>query len=117
VKFLIDAQLPKSLSDLLISKGHDSVHTLELPNANLTSDAEVLAVSKLESRIVVSKDSDFLESYLLTNSPDKLVLVKTGNIKNIDLLLIFENNLNKLCSLLSENSLIEINKAEIIVHG
>jgi predicted nuclease of predicted toxin-antitoxin system len=66
---------------------------------------------------VISKDSDFLESYLLTNSPEKLVLVKTGNIRNTDLLLIFENNLNSLCSLLSESSLIEINKVEIIVHS
>jgi predicted nuclease of predicted toxin-antitoxin system len=117
VKFLIDAQLPKSLSDLLISKGHDAVHTLDLPDANLTSDAGVIAVSKAENRIVVSKDSDFLESYLLTNSPEKLVLVKTGNIRNADLLSIFEKNLTTLCALLSENSLIEINKTEIVVHG
>ena len=65
MKFIIDAQLPKSLSDLLNSRGHDSVHTLELPNANRTTDSEILSISKEENRIVVSKDSDFLESYLL----------------------------------------------------
>jgi predicted nuclease of predicted toxin-antitoxin system len=117
MKFLVDAQLPKSLSDFLISKGHDSVHTLELPNANLTTDAEILTISKEEGRVVVSKDGDFLESYLLYNSPSKLVLVNTGNIRNTDLLLLFEKNIEKLCFLLNENSLIEINKSEIIVHS
>jgi len=116
VKFLIDAQLPKSLSDLLISKGHDSIHTVELPNANHTGDPEILIIARIENRIVISKDSDFLESYLLENSPEKLVLVKTGNIKNADLLLLFENNLEKISSLLVDNSLIEVNKTEIIVH-
>ncbi len=116
MKFLIDAHLPKSLSDLLISKGHDSIHTLELPNANSTGDSEILLISRVENRIVISKDSDFLESYLLNRSPEKLVVVKTGNINNSELLQLFENNLEQLCLFLEENSLIEINKIEIIVH-
>jgi predicted nuclease of predicted toxin-antitoxin system len=117
MKFLIDAQLPKSLSGFLISKGYDSVHTIQLPNANLTNDSEILFISTEEDRIVVSKDRDFLESHLLYNSPKKLVLVNTGNIKNVDLLLLFEKNINRICSLLNESSLIEINKSEIIVHS
>ncbi len=38
MKFIVDAQLPKSLSDLLNSRGFDSIHTLDLPNKNSTSD-------------------------------------------------------------------------------
>jgi predicted nuclease of predicted toxin-antitoxin system len=117
MKFLIDAQLPKSLSDFLILKGYNSVHTLQLPNANLTADSEILLIADKEDRIVVSKDGDFLESFILKNSPKKLVLINTGNIKNSELLLLFEKNIEKICSLLKENSLIEINKSEIIVHN
>ncbi|WP_219921611.1 DUF5615 family PIN-like protein [Rufibacter sp. XAAS-G3-1] len=38
MKFIVDAQLPKSLSDLLRSKGIESVHTLDLPDKNKTKD-------------------------------------------------------------------------------
>ncbi|MEP7145175.1 MAG: hypothetical protein ABI707_19980 [Ferruginibacter sp.] len=38
MKFIVDAQLPKVLSDLLNTSGFDSVHKLELPEMNRTSD-------------------------------------------------------------------------------
>jgi predicted nuclease of predicted toxin-antitoxin system len=59
VKFLIDAQLPKSLSDFLKLKGYNCVHTLELPNENDTTDNEILKYCELENRVVITKDNDF----------------------------------------------------------
>ena len=41
MKFLVDAQLPKTLSDFLKWKGHDSVHSSELPMKNSTSDKDL----------------------------------------------------------------------------
>lgn len=116
MKFLIDAQLPKSLSDFLQTRGHDSIHTIELPEGNRTNDLTILDISDKEKRVVISKDSDFLESFLLTGVPERLVLIKTGNIRNADLLAIFDRNIDKICSLLSDSLLIEINSSEIIVH-
>lgn len=46
----------------------------------------------------------------------KLIMVKTGNIKNDELLMVFILNFEKVISLIKENSLLEINKNEIIVH-
>jgi predicted nuclease of predicted toxin-antitoxin system len=69
VKFLIDAQLPKLLSDFLKEAGFDSIHTLELPNENDSSDNELLKIRIEENRIVVTKDSDFLESFIVNNLP------------------------------------------------
>ncbi len=45
------------------------------------------------------------------------IIIKTGNIPNVDLLAIFDNNIDKICSLLSDSFLIEINISEIIVHA
>ncbi len=56
MKFLIDAQLPKSLSEFFKSEGQDSVHTLELPKANDTQDGEIIKYCLSEKRIVISKD-------------------------------------------------------------
>ncbi len=117
MKFLIDAHLPKSLSDFLQSKGHDSIHTIDLPHANKTNDQTILIIAGSEKRIIITKDSDFLESFLLLGLPEKLVLIKTGNIRNVDLLEIFKRNIEKICLLLADNSLIEINTSEIIVHS
>jgi len=113
VKFLIDAQLPKSLSDLFKSKGFDSIHTIELPDKNKTKDSQVIQLAKKEKRIVVSKDNDFLDSFLIKSEPSKLIMVKTGNIQNKELIKIFDNNFNKIIEMISGSNLIEVSKTDI----
>lgn len=116
MKFLIDAQLPKSLADFLKLEGYDATHTIDLPQANNTQDNEILKICLAEDRIVISKDTDFLESFLINNSPKKLILVKTGNIRNAELLTLFKLNLKYLFISIGQNDLIEINKTDIIIH-
>ena len=52
MRFLIDAQLPKQLSDFLNQSGYDSIHTLHLLNANRTSDKELNEISLKENRVL-----------------------------------------------------------------
>jgi uncharacterized protein (DUF433 family) len=47
-----------------------------------TTDREINEVSIRESRVVATKDSDFVDSLLLHRQPFKLLLVTTGNIKD-----------------------------------
>jgi len=117
VKFIVDAQLPKSLSNFLNYKGNDSIHTIDFPDHNNTKDADIIAISEKEKRVIISKDSDFLESFLLNGSPQKLIMINTGNIRNTELLSIFENNLDLIIKSIEENSLVEINRSELIVHA
>jgi predicted nuclease of predicted toxin-antitoxin system len=116
VKFIVDAQLPKSLSDLLKYRGYDSLHTLELPYQNATSDKIITEIAVQQQRIVITKDSDFLESFLLNSKPEKLIIVRTGNIPNKLLLKLFDDNLELIKLLISRSSLIEITKTEIAEH-
>ena len=116
MKFIVDAQLPKALSDFLCSKGHDSIHTLDLPDKNKTVDGYINDLSVREDRIVISKDADFLETFLLKKVPPRLLMVKTGNIPNIILLQIFELHLAYIIDALASTSLMEITKTEIIIH-
>jgi len=85
MKFLVDAQLPKKLALRLREAGHDAIHTLDLANANRTSDAEINAISIAEQRVVITKDSDFVDSFLVQKKPWKLLLISTGNISNREL--------------------------------
>jgi len=116
VRVIVDAHLPKRLSEFLSVHGIESKHTLDLPKMNATSDTEIIRFADGENRIVISKDSDFLDNYILDGSPKKLLIVSTGNINNRDLIRLFEKNLETLKSLFEENSVIEINEEEIQVH-
>jgi predicted nuclease of predicted toxin-antitoxin system len=73
MKFVIDAQLPRRLGRRLHATGHDALHTLDLPDGNRTSDAEILRVADEEDRVVVTKDADFVSSFLLLGRPRRLL--------------------------------------------
>lgn len=91
MKFLVDAQLPVRLSRFLQNAGYDAIHTRDLPKHNATPDTVINLISVQEQRIVITKDSDFVQSFLLKNQPYKLLLIATGNIKNSDLESLFAN--------------------------
>lgn len=82
MKFLIDANLPFKLAKALKEKGFDIIHTDDLPNKERTKDSEIRKVSVDQDRVIITKDSDFLDSHIIQHIPSKLLLVTTGNIVN-----------------------------------
>ena len=116
MKFLVDAQLPVRLASFLRSQGYDTLHTRDLALKNSTSDGEINAISLREERIVITKDSDFLDSFMLRQEPFKLLLITTGNINNQDLEMLFSKNLGQLVELFSSCSLVEMSRDCLIVH-
>ena len=66
MKFLIDAQLPRRLATHLRQAGFEATHTLDLPDANRTTDSTLITLSMTSQAVVVTKDSDFVESFLLS---------------------------------------------------
>ncbi|MGL4881506.1 MAG: DUF5615 family PIN-like protein, partial [Waterburya sp.] len=115
MKFLVDAQLPVRLARFLQASGYDTLHTRDLPQQNATSDTQINEISIEQERVVITKDSDFLDSFMTIQKPSKLLLVTTGNIKNSELEKIFANNLLTLVDLLQAHNYIEINRSAIIV--
>ena len=116
MNFIVDAQLPKALALFLNTIGHDAIHTIDLPEQNRTSDNLIIDIAIKENRIVISKDSDFLESYMVNGLPNKLLLIKTGNLPNSELLSIFVLHIDFICKEMSTKSLIEITRSELVVH-
>ena len=74
-------QLPKRFANWLNETGQDALHTLDLPRKNLTTDNEIIARAQQDGRIVVTKDADFVRSFLITGKP-LLLLISTGNMSN-----------------------------------
>jgi len=116
LQFVVDAQLPKKLSDFLNKKGFNSIHTLDLPDKNSTTDKYIIEFAFSENRILITKDDDFLRSFLISKKPAKLILIKTGNIRNNELIEIFEMGITVIASLIQDHSMIEITQREMIVH-
>lgn len=73
MKFLVDAQLPRRLADWLNLRGHDAIHTLELPQKNRTADGDLLLLADQEQRVLISKDTDFAISRELGKGPSMLL--------------------------------------------
>lgn len=116
MKFLVDAQLPRRLAERLREQGHDAAHTLDLPAANRTKDVEIQRLSLEEQRVVVTKDSDFVDSFVLSGKPWKLLWVTTGNIQNRELLAIFDGFAGQWESVFATAFYVEMTRSELIVH-
>lgn len=117
MKFLIDAQLPAKLAQFLRTTGHDVVHTSELPDGNRTTDQALAHTADSEDRVVVNKDRDFRDGYLLSRSPRRLLVVTTGNITNRELLALFDGNLTAIVGALAESSFVEVSPTGLILHA
>jgi predicted nuclease of predicted toxin-antitoxin system len=116
MRFLIDAQLPLRLARWLRAEGHDAIHTMDLPDGNRTADAEINSLSLRDRRIVITKDEDFVDSFLLRNEPHKLCLVATGNIGNRELESLMRENLERVVSALDEYDFVELDRTSLICH-
>jgi predicted nuclease of predicted toxin-antitoxin system len=114
MKFLIDAQLPKALANFFIERGFDAIHTLSLPMKNATPDNYVNKVSIKEKRVVISKDSDFYNTFLAKKEPYKLLYLSVGNMRNSQLLSLFAANFDIIIRELKDNDVVEMNDKTII---
>lgn len=110
MKFIIDEQLPFLLADWFQSKGYDAVHVSSLGTGNQISDSFICTLSMQEKRIVITKDLDFLNTYIVKNQPYKLIYLTTGNLRNRALLDLFRSSLQQLINHLEESNVIELNQ-------
>ena len=65
MKFLVDAQLPEKLCEILQKAGLDSVHVDSLPNGDETSDRYIVVHADQYGLIVMTKDTDFYHAHMI----------------------------------------------------
>ena len=117
MKFLIDAQLPRSLARRFRRGAHDAIHTLDLPRGNKTLDPSILAIAEGDDRVVVTKDNGFVNSFVSSHRPRKLFLISTGNITNDELESLVESNLVAIVKALETADFVELTRSNLIVHS
>src|ERR1044072_2291983 len=116
MKFLVDGELPRRHVSRLREAGHEALHTLDLPLGNRTTDTAINELSAREGYIVVTKDSDFVNSFLLSRRPYKLLLVSTGNISNAELEALFVSNIERIAEGFDTLDFVELDRKALIFH-
>ena len=81
-----------------------------------TPNAQINEVSIQDQRIVITKDSDLVNSFLAVQQPYKLLLITMGNIKNSELEALFIANLPSLVEFLQQHAYVELIRDLVIVH-
>ena len=118
LRFIVDTLLPPALSGFFRRKNFDATHVIDYPMGALTTDNEIILIAIKENRIIVSKDFDFFDYFLLKNYPPSILLLQLGNIKNHELFVFMENNIDAICELFEENikRMILINQHKIVIY-
>jgi predicted nuclease of predicted toxin-antitoxin system len=96
MKFIVDTQLPPLLKELLKDKQIDCSHTIDYSIGNFLTDQQIREIAILEDRIIITKDTDFYDYYLINSFPPKVLLLTLGNTKNRALLDYFRSNIDKI---------------------
>jgi predicted nuclease of predicted toxin-antitoxin system len=94
----------------------DVIHARDLPDGNRTRDATLNEISLREQRILVTKDEDFVNTFLLRRQPYKLLLIATGNITNRDLAQLFQDNLELMIQAFEKYDFVELDRTALICH-
>jgi predicted nuclease of predicted toxin-antitoxin system len=82
---------------------------------NRTPDHDIAALAANEGRVVVTKDSDFVTSFLLRGAPPKLLLISTGNISDDALSRLVAAHLPALESALAKHDFVELSATAITI--
>jgi predicted nuclease of predicted toxin-antitoxin system len=81
VKFIVDAQLPPALAQLLRQRGYDAVAVREIGLRD-ARDAEIWQYAIQHQAAIITKDQDFAERHLYSRDQPVVVWLRVGNTSN-----------------------------------
>ena len=114
MKFLCDVHISYKIVNHLILLGFESIHVNGILDKWNTRDREICSYADKGDYVVVTKDIDFRDSFLIRNTPKKLIKINLGNISNADLINIITSNIDAIIKLDSySNFMVEIDKARL----
>lgn len=93
MKLLLDENLSDRIVDKIIDLYPDSQHVKTLGLIN-TDDAIIWEFAKMNSFVIISKDSDFHQRSLLYGHPPKFIYLRIGNSPTSKIVQILRDNLD-----------------------
>jgi predicted nuclease of predicted toxin-antitoxin system len=93
MKFLCDVHVSLKLVKHLKLLGYEAIQVNEILDNWNTPDNKICEFADQNDFILITKDSDFRNSFFIKKSPKKLIKINLGNISNIELIQIISQNL------------------------
>jgi predicted nuclease of predicted toxin-antitoxin system len=81
LNFLVDSQLPPALARWISAQGHHAIHVAGL-GLEADDDSVIWQHARKEKTIIISKDEDFADRWLLNNDGVALLWIRKGNCSN-----------------------------------
>ena len=81
MNFLVDAQLPPALAQWISSQGHQSTHVFDI-GLQTADDPVIWERARNDRAVIISKDEDFVDRWILSDKPVPLVWIRKGNCSN-----------------------------------
>lgn len=114
MKFLCDVHISYKIVSHLTSHGFNTIHVNEILEKSATKDSDICKYADENDLIVLTKDSDFRDSYFIKQTPKKLIKINLGNISNQELKNILSANLASIQKISTrKHFLLEIDKDNI----
>ena len=111
MKFLLDVHISYKIAQYLRSAGFQATHVNEMLDKWNTKDQDICLYADENDMIVITKDADFRNSFLIGNTPAKLIKVNLGNIATTTLLEILSVNMESIQRLnVSGSFLVELDR-------
>ena len=104
MKFLCDVHISYKIATAIQQAGYTAEHVNDLPDRWHTPDQAIAAYANQHDLILLTKDKDFRNSFLLNRRPKKLIKINLGNVANQRLSALIVGNLPQLDTLSAEAS-------------
>ena len=95
---------------MFTANGYECIHTLDLESGNDTTDKVINKISVTEQRILITKDSDFFDSFIVKNEPYKLIFVKLGNTSKKELIQFFYDRFKEIIEKIKVEKMVLLSK-------
>jgi predicted nuclease of predicted toxin-antitoxin system len=111
MRFLCDVHITIKLSKRLQELGHQSEHVNNILDQWHTLDEDIIKYVDAHQGILVTKDQDFRNRYILNKTPQKLIKINLGNISNEVLMNVVEKHIELISEVNKKHKtyMIEIN--------
>ena len=86
MRFLCDVHISYKIVNYLTTCGYETIHINTILNKWHTPDKDICSYADNNDFIVITKDSDFRDSFFVKKSPKKLIKISLGNISNVELI-------------------------------
>ncbi len=99
MRFLCDVHISFKLVSYLRSLEIHATHVNQILDKWHTKDEDICTYADEHDLIVITKDVDFRNSFLIKNTPKKLIRIKLGNISNSILIKVLSDHLTTIAHL------------------